>query len=103
MIPNPARSWFAYTGVALVNPGASVLNVTFQAWKNGSLVDQRDVPVSPGTRLAMLSSQIWNNVQLGDFDTALILSPTDIPAPISITANAAEDRHLFFLARRLDR
>jgi serine protease AprX len=103
MIPNPARNWFAYTGVALVNPGASILNVTLQAWKNGSLVDQRDIPVGPGARLAMLSSQIWNNVQLGDFDTALILSPTDIPAPISITANAAEDRHLFFLARRLDR
>jgi serine protease AprX len=99
VVPNTTRSWFTYTGIALANPGESQISVGIEAWQNGSNVRRFDAIVAPKARLAMLTDQFSPALRASDFDTLVVRTTADIPAPISITGNSAEDRHLFFTAQ----
>ena len=98
IIPNAMKSWFAYAGIALTNPGDNPVTVIFEAWKNGSPISQSSMTVSPKVRVSLLSDQIWPGVKNTGFDTAIIRASSEIPSPISISGNNAGDRHLFFSA-----
>jgi len=98
VIPNAMRRWFDYAGIALMNPGDSAITVMLEAWKNGTRISQSSMPVSPKARISMLSDQIWSGIKSMDFDTAVVRASGNIPSPISISGNNAQDRHLFFSA-----
>jgi len=46
-----------------------------------------------------LSDQIWAGIGYTDADTFVVTSSAPIQAPLSITGNYAQDRHLFFAAQ----
>jgi hypothetical protein len=101
VIPSTPRSWMTYTGIALVNPGDTSISVSLEAWKDGRQVAQYDTsaPLEPKARMALLSDQIWPGLASSEFDTIIVRTAGDVPAPISITGNAAQDRHVFFTAQ----
>ncbi|MBP7864917.1 MAG: formylglycine-generating enzyme family protein [Acidobacteria bacterium] len=99
MLPNTVRSWMDYTGVALMNPLETAVNVTLEAWLGGSLVTSVNVTIPARGQYLRLSDGIWTGTPYTGFDTIRIFSNGPIPAPIDITGNVAGDRHLFFGGR----
>ncbi len=99
-LPNSARSWMDWTGLALLNPSPDPVDVDLVAFKNGSTVGVNSLSLAPGGKYVRLSNGIWDGVDYADFDTIQILSAAPLPAPISITGNDAQDRHLFFAGRQ---
>ena len=98
MLPNPYHGNFDWFGVAVANFTGSTANVTLTAWKNGAVVATVTEAVSPHTKLVDVSSGFWSGVNYADVDMVTMDSDVEIPAPLSITGNTAQDRHVFFLA-----
>ena len=99
-LPNSSRSWMDWTGLALLNPSPDPVQVDLVAFKNGSTVAVNALVLTPGSKYVRLSSGIWGGVDYTEFDTVLIMSSAPLPAPISITGNDGQDRHLFFAGRQ---
>lgn len=99
MLPNAVRPWMDYTGIALMNQDTVPVDVILEAWQEGSLMDTATVSVASGRQLVRLSEGFWPGLAYPDFDTVRIRSSRPIPAPIDLTGNQAQDRHLFFTAR----
>ncbi|MBP7865100.1 MAG: formylglycine-generating enzyme family protein [Acidobacteria bacterium] len=100
VIPNSVRSWMNYTGLAFVNPTASTVQVSVEAWKNGRMVALPSRHnLAAHAKFVRLSEQLWTGIGYDDADTLVVRTSASIPAPISITGNSAGDRHLFFAAQ----
>jgi formylglycine-generating enzyme required for sulfatase activity len=100
VLPNSAKSWMDYTGVAVVNPTAGSIEIGLEAWWYGDRVGTRaTVDLPPHAKYVRLSDGIWAGLGIDEFDTILIDASAPIPAPISITGNNEQDRHLFFPAQ----
>lgn len=100
VLPNAARSWLNYTGVALVNSTSNGMTATLEAWKAGKMVAYPvRVEVAPHAKYVNLSSGIWPGVGYDGIDTVVVRSDRSIACPIDITGNTAGDRHLFFAAQ----
>lgn len=98
MLPNPYQNHFDWFGAAVANFTGTTANITLTAWHNGSVVATADLAISPHTKLVDVSSGFWSGVNYADVDMVTIDSDMDIPAPLSITGNTEQDRHVFFLA-----
>ncbi|NOY22971.1 MAG: leucine-rich repeat domain-containing protein [Acidobacteria bacterium] len=98
MLPNPYHGNFDWFGVAVANFTGTSANVTLTAWHNGAVVATVTEAVSPHTKLVDVSSGFWSGVNYADVDMVTMDSDVEIPAPLSITGNTAQDRHVFFLA-----
>lgn len=99
VIPNSVHDWLDYTGMAVLNPGSSTINVILEAWNLGVKLNQALVDVPARQRYVRLSDGVWAGMGYHSFDTIVIRTTGDVPAPISITGNNANDRHLFFTAK----
>ncbi len=98
MLPNPYQSNFDWFGVAVANFSDATANVTLTAWHNGTVVDTVTRALSPHKKLVDVSSGFWSGVNYADVDMVTLDSDAEIPAPLSITGNTEQDRHVFFLA-----
>ncbi|NOZ13725.1 MAG: leucine-rich repeat domain-containing protein [Acidobacteria bacterium] len=98
MLPNPYQSNFDWFGAAVANFSGSAANVTLTAWKDGNIVSTATETVSPHTKLVNISSGFWPGINYADVDMVTVDSNVEIPAPLSITGNTEQDRHVFFLA-----
>jgi hypothetical protein len=101
ILPNTVREWMDYTGLAVLNTGWSSIDITIEARKNGATVATLAHPITlqSHAKYVRLSDQIWTGVGYTDADTFVVTSSAYIRAPLSITGNFAQDRHLFFAAQ----
>lgn len=99
VVPNTAHPWFDWTGIALVNSSDAPATVVLEAWKQGVKVASQSTTLAARSRYAKTSDVIWNGLASGQFDTAVVRASVPIPAPISITGNRTQDRHVFFTAQ----
>ncbi len=99
MLPNPYQTHFDWFGVAVANFTGTTANVTLKAWHNGTVVGTATKAVSAHTKLVDVSSGFWSGINYADVDMVTMDSDVNIPAPLSITGNTEQDRHVFFLAQ----
>jgi Leucine-rich repeat (LRR) protein len=98
MLPNPYQTHFDWFGVAVANFTGTTANVTLKAWHNGTVVGTATKAVSAHTKLVDVSSGFWSGMNYADVDMVTMDSDVNIPAPVSITGNTEQNRHVFFLA-----
>ncbi len=99
ILPNPILPWLDWTGIALVNSSDAPAAVLLEAWKQGVRVATQSATLAARSRYVKTSDVIWDRMSAGGFDTVVIRASVPIPAPISITGNFAQDRHVFFTAQ----
>ncbi len=99
VLPNPLLPWFDWTGIALVNSSDAPAVVFLEAWNQGVRVATQSATLAARSRYVKTSDVIWEGLPSGQFDTAVVRSSVPIVAPISITGNLAQDRHVFFTAQ----
>jgi len=98
MLPNPYQAQFDWFGMALANMGATDAEVTLTAWKDGAVVATETITLSPHIKQVGIADAFWSGLGYADVDRVTITSDNPIPAPLSITGNNEQDRHVFFLA-----
>ena len=98
MLPNPYQDHFDWFGMALANFNTADNTVTLKAYHNGTLVDTHVENIAPNIKIVDVSAGFWGGVQYADVDLVIIESDLPMPAPLSITGNTEQDRHIFFLA-----
>jgi formylglycine-generating enzyme len=101
ILPNTVRSWMDYTGVAVVQASDEQMSFGFKSLLNGHLVLQHSENPPLTGKYARLTDGIWPGVGYRDLDTVIVNRPYGTSAPISITGNAAQNRHLFFAGQPL--
>jgi|GEM_PF-830569 len=101
ILPNSVRPWMDWTGLAVLNTGYLPVDITVEAHKDGVPVAVMAAPVTlaPQAKFVSLSDQIWAGIGYTDADTFVVTASAPIQAPLSITGNHAQDRHLFFAAQ----
>ncbi|NLI45983.1 MAG: formylglycine-generating enzyme family protein [Acidobacteria bacterium] len=101
ILPNSVRPWMDWTGLAVLNTGFAPVDITVEAHKDGVPVAVMATPVTlaPQAKFVSLSDQIWAGIGYTDADTFVVTASAPIQAPLSITGNHAQDRHLFFAAQ----
>ena len=101
ILPNSVRPWMDWTGLAVLNTGFAPVDITVEAHKDGVPVAVMATPVTlaPQAKYVSLSDQIWAGIGYTDADTFVVTASAPIQAPLSITGNYAQDRHLFFAAQ----
>jgi imidazolonepropionase-like amidohydrolase len=99
IIPNSAFPWFDWTGIALMNSNSAPATVILEAWNHGVMVASKSATLEARSRYVKTSDGIWDDLSPGQFDTVVIRASVPITAPISITGNFAQDRHIFFTAQ----
>ncbi len=96
LLPNMHAAHFTWTGAAVSNPGDSPLTITLSAVQDGLVVDRTEKTVVAESKFVGLTDDIWPGISLMDVDQILIRADTPVPAPILITGNDEQDRHVFF-------
>ena len=101
ILPNSVRPWMDWTGLAVLNTEDAPVDITVAAHKDGVVVATLATPVTlaPQAKFVSLSDQIWAGIGYTDADTFVVTASAPIQAPLSITGNHAQDRHLFFAAQ----
>lgn len=99
LIPNPIHDWFEWFGIALFNPTDSAVNATFRAYREGTQVGERAETLAPTTKLVTLAPMLWPGLGSRDMDLVTLETSVALPAPVSITGNSSQDRHVFFLGQ----
>lgn len=100
VLPNPQADWYDWFGIALSSIDERPSTAIFRAFGSGVPVAQTGLVLTPFAKEVGLSDQLWTNRGLTCDQVDMVIIETDIPipAPISITGNQAQDRHLFFTA-----
>jgi hypothetical protein len=101
LIPNSIHDWFQWFGIGLFNPTASAVTATFRAYHEGVQVGEHTETVAPTTKLVSLSTVLWSGLEYQDVDLVVVETSAAVPAPVSITGNTAQDRHVFFMGQGL--
>jgi len=99
ILPNTVLPWLDWTGIALVNPHDVPATLIFEAWKHGVKAAVQSTILEGGSRYVNMSEAIWSSLAYRDFDTAIIRASVPIPAPICITGDYLQERHVFFTAQ----
>jgi len=103
ILPNSVHNWFQWFGIAVANSNDSEVAIALDAYKDGVLLGTFSKTLLPHTKCVGLSSDMWPGVNYADIDMVLVRSDQGITAPISITGNTAQDRHVFFQGTELYR
>ena len=100
VLPNTIQAHFIGTGLAVMNPGDGGLAVRLQAFLGGTPVgDTGPVEIAPHTKLVSISEGFWPGVGSSHFDMVRISSnQAAFPAPMSISWDQQNERHVFFNA-----
>ena len=100
MVPNPYLAHFDWFGMALANYSGTTANVTLTAWHGGAVVAAMTIPIDSNRKTVDVSNGFWAGINYADVDLVTIDSDVPIAAPISITGNDEQDRHVFFLGQQ---
>ncbi|NOY23071.1 MAG: leucine-rich repeat domain-containing protein, partial [Acidobacteria bacterium] len=103
LLPNSVHNWFQWFGIAVANSSDDETAIAIDAYQNGILLGTFSKKLAPHTKFVDLSSNIWPGVNYAGIDMVLVRSAQPITAPISITGNTAQDRHIFFQGAALYR
>jgi Leucine-rich repeat (LRR) protein len=103
ILPNSIHDWFQWFGIGVGNSTDGDVAIAIDAYKNGVLLGTFSKILPAHTKYVGLSSDMWTGVNYADIDMVLVRSDQPITAPISITGNTAQDRHVFFQGTKLDR
>ncbi len=101
LLQNTIMDWTDWFGMAFYNPNPFSVTLTLHAWKAGVEVGNSQFALSPFHKRVTLWSDIWPELSQAGLDTVIAESNGDIPPPVTITGNAAQDRHVFFQGRVL--
>jgi len=98
IIPNPNLSYFSWFGLAMFNASKSITptTITLKAYKEGTLIDTKTISLERKKKFVKLSNDIWDGLNYSDIDMVVVESDGNCPAPLVITGNDTQDRHLFF-------
>ena len=96
-LPNMKSDYFSWTGMAIMNSHDESLDFTLDALKGGAIISQAKIEIPARSKYVALSDQIWAGVGISGFDQVRVSCAAEIPAPILITGNADQDRHVFFM------
>ena len=99
MLPNPFQSHFDWFGMAIANHGDTAATLTLTAWKNGAVVDTHVFDLSAKHKVVDVADGFWSGMDYADVDLVTMESTLPLAAPISITGNTEQDRHVFFLGQ----
>jgi len=80
----------------------SQITVTLDAFKDGILVASNEKTIGGHQKWVGISTSIWEGIGYDDVDMVLIQSDQPITAPVSITGNNDQTRHVFFSGQILD-
>ncbi len=96
MLTNSIQDFFQWFGVAVSNPTENTINVTLRALKEGVVVGVTSFAMDAHSKRVGIASDFWTGMTYDKLDTVILESDQPIPAPISITGNTAQNRHVFF-------
>jgi len=97
-INNSITDWFHWFGLGIANFSSETINVTLNAYKNGTLIESVTKEISALRKLVNISTSIWESIDsYDDIDTVTIETSKPVPTPLSISGNNNQDRHTFFL------
>ena len=99
MLPNPFQSHFDWFGMAIANHGDTTATLTLTAWKNGVVVDTHVFDLLAKHKVVDVADGFWSGMDYAEVDLVTMESSLPIAAPISITGNTEQDRHVFFLGQ----
>ncbi len=103
ILPNSVHDWFQWFGIAVGNSTDSDVAIAIDAYRNGVLLGTFSKRLHTHTKYVGLSSDIWTGINYADIDMVIVRSDKPITAPISITGDTAQDRHVFFQGTELSR
>jgi len=97
LLPNMQLEHFDWAGAAISNPYENTLTIELKAFHGGTLKAQTTKAIPGYSKLVATADTIWPGLDMDGFDQMTITSSTEFPAPILISGNATQDRHLFFM------
>jgi len=103
LLPNIETEHFSWTGVAVMNPSDQDQKVTFSATHKGATLGYSVKTIAAHSKYVATYDSIWGDLELNDFEQIVISSESSIPAPILISGNSAQDRHVFFSGRPVEK
>lgn len=106
VVPNSIQEWFSWFGIAASNPSDQEVVIVLDAYKDGEYLGTSTHLLAPHTKTVGITSDFWTDLPTGtkgpaqydDIDMVILRSNYPIANPLSITGNADQDRHVFFLA-----
>ncbi len=101
LLQNTISNWTNWFGMAFLNQNIYSVHLKLTAYKNGEKLTKNTITLPPNTKIALLSSEIWD-LNVTDVDTVYISSDSEIAIPLSITGNNQQTRHTFFQGRKLN-
>ncbi len=96
MLINSIQDFFQWFGMAISNPTDGTVSVTMKALKDGVVVGITSFTMDAHTKRVGVAADFWDGMVYSGLDTVILESDKALPAPISITGNTAQDRHVFF-------
>ena len=96
LLPNTGTDHFDWTGLAMAGAADMELTVTLKAVREGIVVGETTTDIPARGKLVATSDMLWSGLGIRDFEQVLVNANTPFPAPILITGNDTQDRHLFF-------
>jgi len=96
MLTNSIQDFFQWFGVAISNPTDNMVSITMKAMKDGVVVGVTGFSLAAHSKKVGIASDFWDGLAYDGLDSVILESDQPIPAPIAITGNAAQDRHVFF-------
>ncbi len=96
LLTNSIQDFFQWFGIAVSNPTDNPVNITMKAMKNGVVVGVESFSLAAYSKRVGIASDFWNGLAYDGLDSVVLESDQPIPAPISITGNSDQDRHVFF-------
>ncbi|PIE89258.1 MAG: endonuclease I [Acidobacteria bacterium] len=97
LLPNTQTEWFQWFGFAIGNFQENSNPVEIKAFQNGVLVgSSQQLSLPSHQKKVALIQDIWPDLDYRDVDMVLISSGQPIPAPVAITGNLEQSRHVFF-------
>jgi len=106
IIPNSIQPWFDWFGLAFCNSTDQEIVVGLDAYKEGEYLGTIARDVEPHTKVVGIVGDFWDDLAASkgapaaytDIDMIVVNSSYPLANPLSITGNAEQDRHVFFLA-----
>ncbi len=94
IIPIKNIDWFDWIGIALANGEDKNVTLTFNCYKDGSLIKTEGKTLAPKTKLVGTIENLFG-LTASDIDYIEVNTNYEISAPILITGNFEQNRHAF--------
>lgn len=96
ILPNNSLDSFSWSGIGIMNNSTDSLSISINLYKNKNIIDTKSISINGNSKYVDLISNLFQGIEKEDYSQIIITSENDFPAPILITGNEIQDRHLFF-------